>query len=74
MKRRMMTPEQAEEIRTKDFFDVILPGTIKFMPDHYLWATAIVVHGHCGATPWCMILILYLMSTDKLLFASVKTR
>lgn len=31
-----MTPEQAEEIRTKDFFDMILPGTIKFMPDHYL--------------------------------------
>lgn len=36
MKRRMMTPEQADEIRTKDFFDMILPGTIKFMPDHYL--------------------------------------
>lgn len=36
MKRRIMTPEQAEEIRTKDFFDMILPGTIKFMPDHYL--------------------------------------
>lgn len=36
MKQRIMTPEQAEEIRTKDFFDMILPGTIKFMPDHYL--------------------------------------
>lgn len=36
MKRRIMTLEQAEEVRTKDFFDMILPGTIKFMPDHYL--------------------------------------
>ena len=31
-----MTPEQAEEIRTKDFFDMILPGTIKFLSDHYI--------------------------------------
>ena len=25
-----------EEIRTKDFFDCILPGTIKFLSDHYI--------------------------------------
>ena len=35
-KPKVLTPEQAEEIRTKDFFDCILPGTIKFMSDHYI--------------------------------------
>lgn len=35
-KPKMLTPAQAEEIRTKDFFDCILPGTIKFMSDHYI--------------------------------------
>lgn len=35
-KPKILTPEQAEEIRTKDFFDVILPGTIKFLSDHYI--------------------------------------
>lgn len=30
-----LTPEQQEEIRTKDFFDLILPGTVKFYSDHY---------------------------------------
>lgn len=29
-------PEQMEEIRTKDFFDMILPGNIKFFSDHYI--------------------------------------
>ena len=28
-KPRVLTPEQVEEIRTKDFFDCILPSTIK---------------------------------------------
>ena len=36
MKAKAMTPEKVEEIRTKDFFDMILPGTIKFMSDHYI--------------------------------------
>lgn len=27
-KPKVLTPAQAEEIRTKDFFDCILPGTI----------------------------------------------
>lgn len=35
-KQKEITPEQAEEIRTKDFFDLILPGTVKFMTDHYI--------------------------------------
>lgn len=35
-KQRVPTPEQMEEIRTKDFFDMILPGTVKIMTDHYI--------------------------------------
>lgn len=35
-KPKVLTPAQVEEIRTKDFFDCILPGTIKFMSDHYI--------------------------------------
>lgn len=31
-KPKVLTPEQAEEIYTKDFFDMILPSTIKFSP------------------------------------------
>ena len=37
MKRnRSLTPAQAEELRTKDFFDMVLPGTVKFLTDHYI--------------------------------------
>ena len=35
-KRKMYTPEQMEEIRTKDYFDCIAPGTIKFYTDYYI--------------------------------------
>lgn len=28
---KVLTPAQVEEIRTKDFFDCILPSTIKFI-------------------------------------------
>ncbi len=35
-KQKDLTPEQEEEIRTKDFFDMILPGTVKFLSDHYI--------------------------------------
>lgn len=35
-KPKVLTPEQAEELRTKDFFDMILPGTVKFLSDHYI--------------------------------------
>ena len=33
---KVLTPAQMEEIRTKDFFDCILPSTIKFLTDHYI--------------------------------------
>ena len=35
-KAKELTPEQIKEIRTKDFFDMILPGTVKFFSDHYV--------------------------------------
>lgn len=35
-KTKELTPEQIEEIRTKDFFDMIIPGTVKFLFDHYI--------------------------------------
>lgn len=35
-KAKELTPEQIEEIRTKDFFDMILPGTVKFFSDYYV--------------------------------------
>lgn len=37
MKRnRSLTPAQTEEVRVKNFFDQILPGTIKFLSDYYV--------------------------------------
>lgn len=35
-RKREPTPEELEEIAVKDFFDMILPGTIKFYNDHYI--------------------------------------
>ena len=35
-KKRIQTPEELEAIRTKDFFDCILPGVLKFQADHYV--------------------------------------
>ena len=35
-KPKVLTPEEQEIIRTKDFFDMILPGTVKFLSDHYI--------------------------------------
>ena len=35
-RKRSLTPAQAEEVRVKNFFDQILPGTIKFLSDHYV--------------------------------------
>lgn len=35
-KPKVLTPAEMEEIRTKDFFDMILPGTVKFLTDHYI--------------------------------------
>ena len=36
LKRKPLTLEQEEQRRTKDFFDLILPGTIRFLTDHYI--------------------------------------
>lgn len=35
-KPKVLTLDQMEEIRTKDFFDMILPGSIKFLSDHFI--------------------------------------
>ena len=35
-KPKMMTPAQMEKNRTKDYFDMILPGSVKFLSDHYV--------------------------------------
>ncbi len=35
-KKKTLSSDEQEFIRTKDFFDMILPGTIKFFPDHYI--------------------------------------
>ena len=35
-RQKVLTPGQMEEIRTKDFFDMVLPGVLKFQPDHYI--------------------------------------
>ena len=35
-KPKVLTQQQINEIHTKDFFDMILPGTVKFMSDHYI--------------------------------------
>lgn len=35
-RKKELTEEELEEIRTKDFFDMISPSTIKFMTDHYI--------------------------------------
>ena len=35
-KPKVITPEQLEEIRTKDYFDCIAPATIKFYSDYYI--------------------------------------
>ena len=34
-RKKELTEEELEEIRTKDFFDMVLPSTIKFQNDHY---------------------------------------
>ncbi len=35
-KKKKISPEKAEEMAVKDFFDMILPGVVKFMNDHYI--------------------------------------
>lgn len=36
IKKRKISPERAAEIEVKDFLDMILPGVVKFMNDHYI--------------------------------------
>jgi len=43
-RKKELTPEQLEEIQTKDFFDMIVPGIIRFMTDYYI----------CGDTYRCV--------------------
>lgn len=35
-KQKILTPEQAEEIRIQEFFDRIIPGTVRFFTDHFI--------------------------------------
>ena len=35
-RKRELTDEQREMAAAKDFFDLILPGTIRFYTDHYI--------------------------------------
>ena len=35
-KPKVLTPEQAEEIRVQEFFDRVAPSTVKFFTDHYI--------------------------------------
>ena len=35
-KNKKMNPAQLEAIRTKDIFDCILPGAVRFMSDYYI--------------------------------------
>lgn len=35
-KTKVLTPEQAEEIRVQEFFDRVAPSTVKFFTDHYI--------------------------------------
>ncbi len=35
-KKKILTPEQAEEIRIQEFFDRIVPSTVRFFTDHFI--------------------------------------
>lgn len=35
-KQKILTPEQAEEIRIQEFFDRIVPSTVRFFTDHFI--------------------------------------
>lgn len=55
-RKKKPSPEQAEEIEVKDFFNMILPGAVKLMSDHYIcgdsyrcvWQTSLV-----RSLEWC---------------------
>ena len=48
-KKKKDSPEQLEAIAVKDFFDMILPGVVKFMSDHYICGGRLLLRvGHPG--------------------------
>lgn len=59
-KKKELTDEQLDVIKTKQYFDRIVPGVIRFFPDHYIcgnsykscWAVTEYppVHGRNGNT------------------------
>lgn len=53
-KQKVMTQEEQERIRTKDFFDCIFPGVIKFVSDYYIcgnsYKCAWVIKGYPPST------------------------
>ena len=61
-KPKIITPEQLEEIRTKDYFDCIAPATIKFYTDYYIIGDSY----RC-----CWVIKEYPPSTDELAILSL---
>ncbi len=61
-KTKVITPEQLEEIRTKDYFDCIAPATIKFYTDYYIIGDSY----RC-----CWVIKEYPPSTDELAILSL---
>ena len=59
---KVITPEQLEEIRTKDYFDCIAPATIKFYTDYYIIGDSY----RC-----CWVIKEYPPSTDELAILSL---
>ena len=39
-KEKALTAEQIEEIRIKNFFDRVIPGTVKFFTDHFIYGNS----------------------------------
>lgn len=62
IKPKVITPEQLEEIRTKDYFDCIAPATIKFYTDYYIIGDSY----RC-----CWVIKEYPPSTDELAILSL---
>lgn len=61
-KPKVITPEQLEEIRTKDYFDCIAPATIKFYTDYYIVG---------GSFRCCRVIKEYPPSTEELAILSL---
>ena len=61
-KTKVFTPEQMEEIRTKDYFDCIAPATIKFFSDYFIFGDSY----RC-----CWVIKEYPPSTEELAILSL---